>query len=127
MKRNLITLAGLVALFCVTSCTGLYRGVITVTEVRDDVMKELAQLNKRGLIDQQTDELIFQADWAYLQAAKVAERALVSYQNGGDRAAYISALNALKDTVGVLIGLLNPLNTNDAQLLEARLAKASKP
>jgi hypothetical protein len=122
-----ITLIGAVALLLTASCTTFYQGVITVTEVRDETMKELAQLSKANLLTTEQDAKIKAADVAYCKAASIAERSLVAYQNGGDRKEFVAAMTALKNAAGELIALLNPLNTDEAQKLETNLTKASKP
>jgi len=116
-----------VALMLTVSCTTLFRTVISVTEVRDEAMKELAQMSKLGWLTPEQDAKVAAADAAYLKAAHVAEVALVAYQNGGDRAAFVAALTAVKETVGQLLAVLNTLNTGKTQQLEAKLALASKP
>lgn len=126
MNKKTLLVIGVAALLA-TGCAELFQGIITVTEVRDDAMKELAQLSKQGLIDSATDLKITNADARYVSAAKVAERALVAYKNGGDRAAYVAALTAVKEAVGEILAILNPLNTKAANKLETQLVKASKP
>lgn len=127
MRKQIPLVIGVAALLLATGCAGFFEGVITVTEVRDAAMKELAQLSKQGLLTTEQDAKITAADAAYVKAASVAERALVAYKNGGDRAAFVAAMTALKAAAGELLAVLNPLNTKAALQLEARLTKASQP
>jgi hypothetical protein len=126
MNRQIPLIIGVAALLA-TSCAGFFDAVVTVTEVRDSAMKELAQLHKQGLLTPEQDFKIASADLAYRKAALVTERALVAYQNGGDRAEFVAAMTALKAAAGEILAILNPLNADATQKLETKLTKASKP
>lgn len=90
-------------------CSGLYSSVVTVTKVRDNAMKELAQLNKQGKISADTDKKIAAADLAYRQAAEVAAKALEEYKVSGDKTKYVQALQTVKVAVSAILDILTPL------------------
>jgi len=125
MKRVLTTIA-VVALFI--GCANLYTGIVTVTEVRDSAMKELAALHKAGYINAEKDAQIANADARYRAAALTARNALVSWKNGGDQASYITALEIVRASVSDLIGLLLPYTPpGRVTELSNTLKKASAP
>ena len=124
MKKLLMTMA-VVGVLC--GCGTLYKGIVTITEVRDRAMKELAQLNKAGKISAQTDARIAQADLAYRQAAETAEKALIAYKEFGSKDQYMAALQAVKAAVFNIIDILVPLTTQtNARQLQSDLVDAVK-
>lgn len=110
----------------VSGCAGIYSGVVTMTKIRDSAMKELAQLHKQGKISATTDTKIAEADLKYRQAAEVAEKALIAYQDGGDKLQYVAALQAVRAAVGGILDILTPfVSQNTAIDMQADLAKAN--
>lgn len=106
-------------------CSGLYSGVVTVTKVRDNAMKELAQLNKQGKISADTDKKITAADLAYRQAAEVAAKALEEYKVSGDKTKYVQALQTVKVAVSAILDILTPLiSQGQAVEYQTQLLKA---
>lgn len=112
----------------VIGCATLFRGVVTVTEVRDSAMRELATLHARGLIGPNENDRIAKADAKYRAAAAVAVGALESYKNGGSEEDYLNALRAVRDSVGPLLDILAPLTSPEKTAnLKHSLSVASKP
>ncbi len=121
--KNIIGLLMLAALL--TACGTLYKA--TVTQVRDDAMKELATLHKAGLISAETDQKIADADLAYCKAAEVAVAALEAYKVSGDKTQYIAALRATRAALTAILDILQPLiGADKASTLFANLATANE-
>lgn len=124
MKKLLITVA-MIGVLC--GCGTIYKGAVTITQIRDKAMKELAQLNKAGKISLQTDAKIAQADANYRQAAETAEKALIAYRDFGDKGQYMAALQAVKAAVFNIIDILTPLTEqSNSRELQAQLVDAVK-
>ena len=125
MKKVIMTMTT-VALLC--GCSSLYKGVVTVTEVRDKAMVELARLNAEGKISAATDAKIEQADNAYRVAAENASKALVAYKTTGDKSQYVIALQIVKAATGTILDILIPLIPQpQAVTLQTSLLKATAP
>lgn len=121
-----ITIVGTVA---VVGCRGgsVWPHIVTVTEVRDSAMKELAQLSKQGQISEATDAKIAKADEVYRAAAETAAKSLRTYKEGGSEADYVKALAAAKAAVTGILDILTPFLTQaEAVKLNTQLAKASR-
>lgn len=74
------------------------------------------------------DAVVMKAHDKYRAACGTAQAALIVYKEGGDQAAYISALQAAKVAATGLLDIIIPLLTVDkADALQKQLAKASKP
>lgn len=113
-------------LIVVCGCAGLYNGVVTVTQVRDSAMHELAVQRKAGLISNETDAKIESADAKYRQAAELAAKSLVAYKESGDKTQYIAALQATKVAVTGILDILTPLVAHTKSVeLQTQLLKAS--
>lgn len=126
--KQLTNLFVVMTLLVAVGCSALYVSVITVTQVRNSAMTELANLYAQGKIDAELDARIEIIDANYILAAKTAEQAFIAYKNGGDRSTYPAALKALQGVVANLIDLLTPLVTPDKTAkLTTDLQKASKP
>lgn len=126
MKNKLLVTIGLAAILA-SGCKSVYTGVITITQVRDSAMRELASLHKQNLIDTQTDHRIAEADLKYRAAAKVAESALTASKVSGDQSQYLLALQLVRTAVSDLINILRPIAAQSkVETLENNLAKASK-
>lgn len=108
-------------------CGTLYKSIVTVTEVRDQAMKELATLHKAGLISAETDAKIANADIAYRKAAEVTVAALEAYKVSGDKTQYLAALKATKAALNAILDILTPLIGSDKSSdLFAKLANAQQ-
>lgn len=119
-----LTLVGTVA---VVGCSSIWSHIVTVTEVRDSAMKELAQLSKQGQISEATDAKIAKADEVYRAAAETAAKSLRTYKEGGSEADYVKALAAAKAAVTGILDILTPFLTQaEAVKLNTQLAKASR-
>lgn len=117
-----------IILACIlVGCTSLWSHVVTITEVRDSAMRELAQLSAQGKISEATDAKIAKADEVYRKAAENAAKALRAYQAGGSESEYVAALQAAKVAVTGLLDILTPfLTQTEAVKINTQLAKASK-
>ena len=125
MKKTIMIMTT-VALLC--GCSSLYKGVVTVTEVRDKAMTELARLNKEGKISAATDAKIAQADNAYRVAAENASKALVAYKTTGDKSQYVIALQLVKTATATILDILTPLVPQpQAVSLQTSLINATVP
>jgi hypothetical protein len=125
MKKVMTTMVT-VALLC--GCSSLYKGIVSVTEIRDKAMTELAALNKQGKISAATDAKIAQADAYYRTSAEAAAKALIAYKTNGDKGQYVMALQAVKSAVVVLLDILNPMiPQTQASAMQVDLMKASVP
>ena len=111
-----------------TGCGTLWGHVITVTEVRDSAMRELAALSAQGRISPATDAKITQADDAYRTAAEITARALVAYKAGTSQPGdYAASLKAVKDAVSAILDILAPLvMPSEGAGFRTRLEKASQ-
>ena len=114
-----------VAILC--GCGTLYNGIVTITQVRDSAMKELAALSKQGKISDATDTKIEVADKAYREAAETASKALIAYKAGGDKGQYVAALMAVKVAIASILDILTPMiSQSEALSLNTSLSKATK-
>lgn len=109
-------------------CAGLYTQIVTVTQVRDSAMKQLAVLNAQGKITAETDAKIGQADAVYRQAAETAQKALIAYRNSPSTATnYTAALQATKVAVSGLLDILSQfVVSTEMTKYRAQLTKANK-
>lgn len=124
-KTNLAAL-GLI-LFLV-GCQTLYTTGVSITSVVDSAMKNWAKLSVAGKTTPTLDANVTKAHDQYRAACGVAQQALIVYKQGGDQAAYITALQATKVAADGLLNIIYPLLTMPtAQELKAQLAKASVP
>lgn len=124
MKKLLITMVmvGLLA-----GCGTLYKGIVTVTQIRENAMHELAVLSKAGKISAATDVKIAAADAKYREAAQVAQVALTAYKESGDKSQYLGALAALKTALQAVLDILYPLVTQtEAASLQSQLYNATQ-
>lgn len=108
-QKNLFSLGIVALLLLATSCATFFGTVVTITQVRDSAMKQLASLNKQGLINAETDAKIAEADVQYRAAAHAAELALIAYKNGGSPDNYYNALEVVRASVDTILAILRPL------------------
>src|SRR5689334_1503248 len=102
MKNKLLTLG---AILLLTGCTTLYTAIVTVTQVRNSAMTELARLSVNGMISPETDTKIDNADNIYLLSAKQAQLALETYKNGGPDNR-VATMKAVKNAVSGILDIL---------------------
>lgn len=115
----------LAVLVLVTACTGLYRGVITITSVVDNAAKEYAALYNKGVITADVDAKVTKAHDQYRAACKIASDALKAYKLTGDNQQYVAALQAAKVAATGFIDMIVPLLTQkQATTLKTNLEKA---
>lgn len=117
----------LILLFIVAGCQSLYTNVVTITQIRDTAMKAWAASSAAGKSTPKIDAAVVAADAQYRAAASVALKALQAYKAGGDQAAYLNSLNAVRAAVGALLDLIGPIiSTTQKQTLTTDLSKASQ-
>ena len=114
-------------LLFLVACASLYTGVVTVTQVVDQTMKDWAALSVAGKTTPVIDVKVKATHDRYRQTAATLEQALVIYKQTGDQGQYVAALQAVKAVAGELIDLIVPLVTaKEATTLKTNLAKATK-
>lgn len=123
--KKLIPIVALLLL--AVGCQSLYTSVVTITQVRDSAMKAWANASATGKSTAKIDAAVVAADAQYRAAANVALKALQAYKAGGDQAAYLNSLNAVRAAVGSLLDLIAPILTaSQTQTLTTQLSKASQ-
>ena len=125
MKLKLFLTIAVCALL--TSCATVYKSAIILTEAEDAVMKEWATAHNNKLTTPDLDWKVMAAHQKFESAKKVAAIALRAYEAGGDKGAYVAALEACRATIGPLIDLLtNVIAPQRATILRANVATATK-
>lgn len=108
-------------------CATLFQGIITLTEVRNSALQELAVLHVTGQLPPGTDAQIAAADAKYIKAADAAEKALIAYKNGGSKQNYINALEAVRVSITPLMDIFMSFGPVDKSTrLSSQLAKAKQ-
>lgn len=122
------TLAALLLTALLIGCAGLYSHIVTLTEVRDSAMKELALMSKQGRITAATDAKIAKADEVYRQSAETAAVALKMYRDGiGTQNNSIAALQAAKTALTGLLDILAQfIPASETTKYRTQVAKATK-
>ena len=117
-----------IAIACLlTSCATVYKSAIILTEAEDAVMKEWATAHNNKLTTPDLDLKVMAAHQKFESAKKVAAIALRAYEAGGDKGAYVAALEACRATIGPLIDLLtNVIAPQRATILRTNVATATK-
>lgn len=124
MKKLLtFVLVGLVA-----GCTTLYTTVVTLTQLRKDILNEYGELYRAGLISSETDYKVFKADELFREAAAAMEVTLVAYKAGTATDADVQKkLAAVKAALGQILVLIEPLVVKStAAKFNQQLATATK-
>lgn len=79
MKKMMV---GISVMMLLCGCAGLYKSIVTVTEIRQSVMNTLGEEFRKGNIGPELDKKIQDADIMYLEAAAKCRAALVAFQAG---------------------------------------------
>jgi hypothetical protein len=125
MKRHITTLAVVLLL---AGCGTLYKSTVLLTTAEDAVMKAWAQAHNDHLTTPALDVKVMNAHEKFNQAKVVAKVALYAWESGGDKNAYIVALEAARAAVGPLLELLAPvLAPNKIEQLKTNVALATRP
>lgn len=111
MKRTFPLLIALLTMLLV-GCGTFYKVAVTVSEAEDAVMKEWATLHNDGKTSEALDQKVLEAHNKFNEAKLVAANALRAYKAGGDKAQYITALEAARSAIDPLLNLLSPLLTS---------------
>lgn len=102
------TALSLIVLLVVCGCQTFYSNVVTITQVRQDTMVELAKLSKQGMISPETDAKIAAIDAQFREAAHVLEMALIAYRSGQTKEEPIKQLQDVRVAVHTTIDILAP-------------------
>lgn len=123
----LFMLTGLIVVM-LSGCSTLYTQIVTVTQIRDSAMKELAALHAQGKITRATDEKIAQADAVYRQAAEAATAALKAYRDNPSAGTnYTAALQATKVAVSGILNILGQfIPSSESAAYNTKLVKANQ-
>lgn len=121
-------LCSVIALAFLVGCASLYTQIVTVTQIRDSAMKELAALHAQGKITRATDEKIAQADAVYRQSAEVAAAALKAYRDNPSAGTnYTAALQATKVAVSGILNILGQfIPASESAAYNTKLVKANQ-
>lgn len=123
------TLSSLLAIaLLVAGCAGIYSTIITITQVRKDVMNEYGKLYRAGKISTELDTKIVKADENYRLAANQCERVLIAYKTGAANKADVAAQIAnVKIMLAVILDVLEPyLVEQKSAQLNQQLATATQ-
>lgn len=109
-------------------CSTLFTQIVTVTQIRDSAMKELAALHAQGKITRSTDEKIAQADAVYRKSAEVAASALKAYRDNPSAGTnYTAALQATKVAVSGILNILGQfIPASESAAYNTKLVKANQ-
>lgn len=95
---------------CLAGCTTFYSSVVTLTQLRKDILNEYGELYRAGLISNETDYKAAQADEAFRQSARALEITLIAYKEGtADKVEVAQQLTAVKTALGQILILIEPL------------------
>lgn len=123
MKKLLTTTAIAITLFLCGGCKTVFTSVVTITEIRHEVMNELGDELRAGRIGSDTWAKVEQFDAEYRKAASAARITLVTYKETGSGDP-VKAILSVKSAVLELINLLaNYKSVNNHQ---DNLSKATK-
>ena len=125
--KKLIVMIGTVVLLA--GCTTFNKAAVTLTEAEDAVMKEWATLHNDHKTTSELDLKVMAAHAKFKESCAVAAAFLRSYSaGGGDKASYVSALEAARATIGPLLQLIEPLlTTSKVSKLQTTTLIATKP
>lgn len=97
------------SLILLTGCTTLYTSIVTLTQLRKDIMNEYGVLYRAGQISPETDLKITKADEKFREAAAAMETVLIHYKAGTATDADVTAkLTAVKAAIATVITLIEP-------------------
>lgn len=117
------TILPLICIALLAGCGTLNQTIVTITEVRKEVMNDLGQALRDGQIDAATWQKVFEYDNQYRMAARTARIALERYRDFGEGDPAASFL-AVKDAVFQLIAILG--NYQDVTVQRNQLTNATK-
>ena len=110
----------------ICGCTTLYTSIVTLTQLRKDILNEYGQLYRAGLISSEIDYKASLADAAFIEAAAAMEVVLVAYKNGTATDADVQQkFIVVKAALAEILALIEPLvvkstaNTYRKQLVTA--------
>jgi len=112
----------------ICGCTTLYTSIVTVTELRKDILNEYGELYRAGLISPDIDYKASLADAAFIDAAAAMEVVLVAYKNGTATDADVQQKFAVvKAALAEILLLIEPLVVKStADNYHKQLATATK-
>ena len=124
MKKLISVL--LIGVIC--GCTTLYTSIVTITQLRKDILNEYGQLYRAGLISSEIDYKASLADAAFIEAAAAMEVVLVAYKNGTATDADVQQkFIVVKAALAEILALIEPLVVKStANTYRKQLATATK-
>jgi len=122
------TALGLAIMYFMSGCATTYKTAVLLTEAEDSAMKVWAAAHNNHQTTAEFDLKVMAAHARFNEAKAVALVALKAYKAGGDKNAYIMALEAARAAVGPLLDLLLPvLSPNQYQTLRTSVSLATHP
>lgn len=110
-----------------TACNTLNKATVTLVEAEDAVMKEWARLHNDRATTPEIDLKVISAHTKFEEAKLIAAIALRNYQDGGDQADYIRALNVVRAAVDPILALIQPLLAQERSAqLQTQVRAATK-
>ena len=106
-KMKLFTFA--LAALLLTSCSTVYKSAVILTQAEDAVMKEWARAHNDHLTSKELDLKVLAAHARFNEAKQVAAVALRAYEAGGQKSAFLAALEGARAAVGPILELLAPV------------------
>ena len=124
MKKLISVL--LIGVIC--GCTTLYTSIVTITQLRKDILNEYGQLYRAGLISSEIDYKASLADAAFIEAAAAMEVVLVAYKNDTATDADVQQkFIVVKAALAEILVLIEPLVVKStANTYRKQLATATK-
>lgn len=112
----------------ICGCTTLYTSIVTITQLRKDILNEYGQLYRAGLISSEIDYKASLADAAFIEAAAAMEVVLVAYKNGTATDADVQQkFIVVKAALAEILALIEPLVVKStANTYRKQLATATK-
>lgn len=121
MKKLLTMIAVATTLFLCGGCNTLFTSIVTITEIRHEVMNDLGDELRAGRISASTWAKVEQFDAEYRKAASAARITLVTYKETGSGDP-VKAILSVKSAVLELINLLadyKPVSEHQSNLAKA--------
>lgn len=121
-------LIAIILIGLVSGCTTLYSSIVTLTQLRKDVMNEYGELYRANLIRPEIDYKITKADEKFREAAAAMEIVLVHYKAGTATDADVTVkLNEVKTAIASILILIEPyIVVQKTSTFKQQLATATK-
>lgn len=112
----------------VSGCTILYSSIVTLTQLRHDIMNQYGELYRAGRIRPEVDYKITKADEKFREAAAAMEIVLVHYKAGTATDADVAKkLTEVKLAIASILTLIEPyIVVQQIAKFQNQLATATK-